>query len=61
MRKTLLALLHGISDEGSLPFACTGRDAPKSVWTAMFAEQALTLAALPPSDPFLREASRWIV
>jgi hypothetical protein len=61
MHKTLLALLHGISDEGSLPFACTRRDAPKSVWTAMFAEQALTLAALSPSDPFLREASRWIV
>ena len=56
----LLAIVHYTSPEGSLPFAA-GAGTIRSVWTAMFAEQALSLALLDPGDPFLREAARWIV
>jgi len=55
----LLAIVDCTSPEGTLPFAATG--ATRSVWAAMFAEQALSLATLDPGDPFFDAAPRWIV
>jgi hypothetical protein len=61
MRAMLLTVLHCTRPDGSLPFNVGDGCAIRCVWAAMFAEQALTLACLPPSESLLRDASRWIV
>jgi hypothetical protein len=57
----LLTVLRCTRPDGSLPFNVGGGCAITCVWAAMFAEQALTLACLPPSESMLQGASRWIV
>jgi hypothetical protein len=61
LQRMLDALVHGVSADGAFPFAATGTTVAGSVWTAMFAEQALTLSRMRSGDAFLRAARRWIV
>lgn len=53
------ALARRVTPTGSLPFSAATATAERNVWSAMFAEQALTLARLP--DDQVARCTRWIV